>query len=282
MKVFSFTCTIFLLVCLTGCSNHEIVENELTDTVAPRTISLKASMPYEEPNKGTAVTRVLLEESDEEGIILKWKKGDQISLCFVSEDGNTVKTVSDVAVTIISENGERGNFEIAIPEEINGTFNLYGVFGASFSPVNSTTLLLPSPITGTALNDNESICVMRFAAENLTEASSPQVSFNHLGSIFALWLYNDASTDVPVREITLSSVNHGFNWLKNSSGQGTYDIKNNNFIDAKAGSELVFTPAYSTSIAPGASFKLYHWIVPGDAIDPSDNSKLIDINRNPF
>lgn len=61
-------------------------------------------MPGEEND---TKTRVSLTEIEEGNISVKWKEGDQISLCFVSEDDNIVKTVSDVAMTNISENGKR-------------------------------------------------------------------------------------------------------------------------------------------------------------------------------
>lgn len=277
MRVIYFIVTVSLWCWMTACSNGEIVENELTETVPPRTLRLKASMPDEGTKDGSVTTRVLLSEAEEGNITVQWKEGDQINLCFVSEGGSTVRTVLGVPVTHISPNGKSADFEITIPAEITGTFNLYGVYGASFSPVNSSTLLLPGPHAGTALSDNEAVSVMRFAAENLTEASSPQVSFSHLGSIFAVWIYNDTASPVNVGQLTLSSAGKGYNWLRNSSGQATFNIAANSFINAYAGTELVYSPPSGTTIAAGGSLKLYRWVVPGNEIDPSDQSKLMDI-----
>jgi len=277
MRVIYFIVTVSLWCWMTACSNGEIIENELTETVPPRTLRLKASMPDEGTKDGSVTTRVLLSEAEEGNITVQWKEGDQINLCFVSEGGSTVRTVLGVPVTHISPNGKSADFEITIPAEITGTFNLYGVYGASFSPVNSSTLLLPGPHAGTALSNNEAVSVMRFAAENLTEASSPQVSFSHLGSIFAVWIYNDTASPVNVGQLTLSSAGKGYNWLRNSSGQATFNIAANSFINAYAGTELVYSPPSGSTIAAGGSLKLYRWVVPGNEIDPSDTSQLMDI-----
>ena len=183
-------------------------------------------------------------------------------------------------MTNISENGKQADFDITIPEEITGTFHLYGVYGAPFTEENSSNVVLPAPAassSGIALGDAEVISVMRFAAENLTEVSSPQVSFSHIGSIFSVWIYNDTASPVVVGKITLSSAGKGYNWLRNSSGQATFDIADNSFINANAGTELVYSPPAGSTIAAGASLKLYRWVVPGNEIDPSDTSQLMDI-----
>lgn len=280
MDIFQATVTMYAVLLLAACSNQEVVEKEPIETVPTRILKLKASMPGEETKSGMASTRLSFTETEEGTITVQWKAGDKINLCFVSEDGTVVRTVPDVAITTISANGKRADFEVVIPEEITGTFHLYGVYGASFSPVNSRTLILPAPSassSGTALNDNEAVSVMRFAAENLTETSSPQVSFSHIGSIFSVWIYNDTASPVSVGQITLSSSGKGYNWLRNSSGNATFDIAGNSFINANAGTELVYSPPAGSTIDAGGSLKLYRWVVPGNEIDPSDTSQLMDI-----
>lgn len=280
MRTINFVIALLLLLCVTACSNQEIIEEDQIEKVPPRTLRLKASMPGEETKSGTVSTRLSFTETEEGTITVQWKAGDKINLCFVSADDTIVRTISDVAMTNISENGKQADFDITIPEEITGTFHLYGVYGASFSPVNSRTLILPAPSassSGTALNDNEAVSVMRFAAENLMETSSPQVSFSHIGSIFSVWIYNDTASPVSVGQITLSSSGKGYNWLRNSSGNATFDIAGNSFINANAGTELVYSPPAGSTIDAGGSLKLYRWVVPGNEIDPSDTSQLMDI-----
>ena len=280
MRTINFTITLLLMLWLTACSNQEVVDKEPEETVPTRTLKLNASMPDEEKKSGTVSTRLTFTETEEGNITVRWKAGDKIHLCFISEDGSIVRTVSDVAVTNISENGKRAEFEITIPDGIIGTFHLYGIYGASFSPANSKTVIFPVPAgttSGTLLSDTEPINVMRFAAENLTEASSPQVSFSHIGSIFSVWIYNDTASPVSVGQITLSSSGKGYNWLRNSSGNATFDIAGNSFINANAGTELVYSPPAGSTIDAGGSLKLYRWVVPGNEIDPSDTSQLMDI-----
>ncbi len=263
---------------LSGCSSPEIVDEQLPEEQEPRVLVVKVAMPEENGTKSN--TRLAMSETEEGSVTVKWKAGDKINLCFVSGDGATIKTVNDVEATNISPDGKKADFEITIPEGISGTFHLYGVYGASFSPANSKTVLFPAPsetTSGTSLGDIEPVSVMRFAAENLTEASSPQVSFSHLGSIFAVWIYNDTASPVSVGKITLSSAGKEYNWLRNSSGQATFDIAANSFINAYAGTELVYSPPSGTTIAAGGSLKLYRWVVPGNEIDPSDTSQLMDI-----
>lgn len=273
MKVFNSTFMLFVLLFLVACSTHEIVEHKLTETeqvaTTPRRISLNVDMPYEESG---AKTRVSLTETDEGNISVRWKAGDSINLCFVSEDGTIVKTTSNVAVSNISENGKRASFDVDIPHEISGTFNLYGLYGASFVTANSTTVLLPTISEGVELSNNEAICVMRFAAENITEITAPQVSFHHIGSIIALWIKNETSSYMPVKYFNVGSSHVGstapfVDWLNNISGQATYDIKNSNFVDAKQGASIRFAPPANTYISPQSMAKFYHWISPIDALD---------------
>jgi hypothetical protein len=280
MRTINFVIALLLLLCVTACSNQEIIEEDQIEKVPPRTLRLKASMPGEKTKSGTVSTRLSFTETEEGTITVQWKAGDKINLCFVSADGTIVRTISDVAMTNISENGKQADFDITIPEEITGTFHLYGVYGAPFTEENSSNVVLPAPAassSGIALGDAEVISVMRFAAENLTEVSSPQVSFSHIGSIFSVWIYNDTASPVVVGKITLSSAGKDYNWLRNSSGQATFDIADNSFINANAGTELVYSPPAGSTIAAGASLKLYRWVVPGNEIDPSDTSQLMDI-----
>ncbi|MBF6628487.1 MAG: LamG domain-containing protein [Proteiniphilum sp.] len=275
-SLFLFLFAVLLL--LSGCSNPEIVEEPQPEQPEPHTLLIKVLMPDEGGTKST--TRLALSETEVGSISVKWKAGDKINLCFVSGDGTTIKTVNDVAATNISSDGKSADFSLAIPEGISGTFNLYGVYGASFSPADSKTVIFSAPAgstAGTTLPDIEPVSVMRFEAEAITGTSTLQVNFDHIGSIFSVWIYNDTASPVVVGKITLSSAGKGYNWLRNSSGQATFDIADNSFINANAGTELVYSPPAGSTIAAGASLKLYRWVVPGNEIDPSDTSQLMDI-----
>ena len=283
MRIFNLVFTFIVLLFVTACSNQEIVDNEEILPIPTRTLKLKAMMPGGDTKSSGPTTRLSLTETDEGTIDVKWKEGDKINLCFVSQDGDVVvvRTVSNVSIINISENGKQADFEIAIPEGITGTFNLYGVYGASFSPGNSSTVVLPSNAgsasgTGTALSDLEDITVMRFAAENLTDASTPQVSFSHLGSILAIYVKNAFSYGFDLNQITLSSEGYGYNWLKNYTINSTYDIATNSFINANDGTGLAFRPPGTTYVAAGDSVKLYRWFIPGNTIGTGNSATKFD------
>ena len=237
-------------------------------------------MPGEETKNSGTLTRLSLTETDEGTISVKWRVGDKINLCFVSNEGNVVRTSSNIEVTNISDNGKQAVFEISIPDDITGTFNLFGVYGATFVSVNSSSVRFPSYSMdglGTALNDIENNCVMRFAAENLTEVSSPQVAFSHLGSILAVIIDNMSWNSLSFSNFGLSSYDKGYNWLNNSSNRATFDIATNSFIDAHAGTELGFYPSEGVFTIPaGGTKRFYNWIVPGDTIGTGSSATKFD------
>src|SRR5690554_4368349 len=144
MRIFNLVFTFIVLLFVTACSNQDIVDNEEILPLPTRTLKLKAMMPGGETRNSGSTTRLSLTETDVGTIDVKWKVGDKINLCFVSQDGDVVSTVDNVSITNISENGKQADFEIAIPDDITGTFNLYGVYGASFLADNSSTVVLPS------------------------------------------------------------------------------------------------------------------------------------------
>ena len=288
MRIFNLVFTFIVLLFVTACSNQEIVDNEEILPIPTRTLKLKAMMPGGDTKSSGPTTRLSLTETDEGTIDVKWKEGDKINLCFVSQDGDVVRTVSNVSIINISENGKQADFEINIPEGITGTFNLYGVYGASFSPGNSSTVVLPSNAgsgSGTALSDLEDITVMRFAAENLTDASTPQVSFSHLGSILAIYVKNAFSYGFDLNQITLSSEEYDYNWLKNYTVNSTYDIATNSFNDANDGTGLAFRPpgtTYYYNVAAGDSVKLYRWFIPGDTIGTGYSATQFDFQSRVY
>ena len=144
MRFFSIVLCLIVLLCITACSNQDIVENEQITPSPTRTLKLNAAMPGDETKSSGAATRLSLTDTDEGTISVKWKEGDKINLCFVSEDGAVVRTISNLAISSILDNGKQAVFEINIPDEITGTFNLYGVYGASFSSVNTKSVYIPN------------------------------------------------------------------------------------------------------------------------------------------
>jgi hypothetical protein len=116
---------------------------------------------------------------------------------------------------------------------------------------------------------------MRFAAENITQTSTLQVLFNHIGSIIALWVKNETSNAIPISYFKVGSSFVGstvpfVDWLNNISGQATYDIKNSSFVDPKPGATIKFTPPTNTNILGNSMVKFYHWVLPIDAEDMAE------------
>lgn len=265
-KIFFLFATLLLFV--VGCSESEVVDNEQTNMEPLRVLSLKATMPGD----GDVTTRVGLVETGVDDIDVIWQPGDIINLSFESDDGSVVRTVAGVPVTNISANGKQANFEIAIPGEITGTFNLYGVHGAEFESVNSTTVVLPqdqdSP-NGTPsdnyLHNVDDFVVLRFAALNITETTSPQVSFEHIGAIIGIWIENIAMDVITVKEFAFEATD-GKDWLNNIGGEATYNLKTNSFVAAQPSSLLNIrhAPTVFKEIYRGQLEKYFRWVVPID------------------
>lgn len=255
---------IAMLFVAVGCIEHEVTEGEKTR----QTFNFTATTPDD-----GVKTRVTLAETQESDISVTWKSGDNISLCFVS--GATVKTLSNIALTNIRENGKKADFSFTLPVGIDYPFNLYGVYGATLTP-DSKTVTFPAATLGSTLSDSEPVCVMRFAAENITAATSLSVAFTHLGAVLGAWLTNTSATDYSLTSLSLTGKDN-YNWLYNATGQATYDIASGTFIDNKAGTTLNFPLGTGITISAGATTKLYQWIVPTAT---PDASKAITATQN--
>ena len=103
VDIYKIALTLLVLLCVTACSNEEIVDDEEIIPVPTRTMMLKAMMPGEETKNSGTLTRLSLTETDEGTISVKWRVGDKINLCFVSNEGNVVRTSSNIEVTNISD-----------------------------------------------------------------------------------------------------------------------------------------------------------------------------------
>ena len=247
------------LLLAVGCTDSNVTGQR--ETATGQTITLTASMPTGRPE-----TRLALTETDEGNMSVKWKEGDKISLCFVS--GETVRTLSDIAVTNIREDGKKADFDFSLPEGIHYPFNLYGIYGATLA-TDSKTVTFPAAPAGSGLPDTEPVCVMHFAVENLMPRVPVSVSLTHLGSLLSIRLTNSSDAGYTLTGLSLAG-NEGYDWLYNASGQAAYDIASGTFIDPKAGATLNFPlPPDGLSIVPNSTTKVYGWIVPTDAPDAS-------------
>lgn len=268
--------TVASAILLLGSCNKEVIQDPTPqETVTVPTLTIRAAMPDENPSPQT---RVALTETVGGNLSVQWKEDDKIHLCFVSEDGNTVRTVADVPVTDISSNGKSGEFAIEIPTGITGRFNLYGIYGATFKEANSKTVVFPAtPTVGTSLANAEEICVMKFAQTGLERGSTVNVSFQHLGSIIGIWLFN--ATTYSYNVTSLSMGNESYQWLGNDEGAAEYDIAAGVFTNRKPGNTLSFISGSTLSITGGETKKLYRWVVPAAGYD-NTKKLVVTINDN--
>lgn len=268
--------TVASAILLLGSCNKEVIQDPTPqETVTVPTLTIRAAMPDENPSPQT---RVALTETVGGNLSVQWKEDDKIHLCFVSEDGNTVRTVADVPVTDISSNGKSGEFAIEIPTGITGRFNLYGIYGATFKEANSKTVVFPAtPTVGTSLANAEEICVMKFAQTGLERGSTVNVSFQHLGSIIGIWLFNATTHSYNVTSLSMG--NESYQWLGNDEGAAEYDIAAGVFTNRKPGNTLSFISGSTLSITGGETKKLYRWVVPAAGYD-NTKKLVVTINDN--
>ncbi len=266
-----FFIAITALLSAVGCADSDVSGQR--ETATGQTITLTASMPTGRPE-----TRLALIETDEGNISVKWKEGDKISLCFVS--GETVRTLSDIAVTNIREDGKKADFSFALPEGITAPFDLYGIYGAAFKSDNNSVVLLNA-------NEDEEVTLdyvaprsaMRFALKDITDAASlPGVTFEHLGSIMKVEITNGSATGITVNSISIIGDKYGYNWAYGSSGEGKnaeYDLATGAYTDAREQSILGFSPMNGKTIAAGGKESFYRWFIPTETPDDTKSFSLM-------
>ena len=230
---------------------------------------LAISMPHS-PNTNAPVSRLLLSENMDGEITVRWREGDKINLCFSSLDGSTVKYLTGVEVVNISSDGREGKFEVEIPEGIEGNFNLYGFYGASFNSGNKELLVFPE--TESQSGDLSNIgdgFVMDFSSKNIAPNSGVvNLSFRYLGAIMAIHLTNSGTSTTTLSTLTIES--DSYYWLENIPGGAQYNWKEGTFTDKKSGKSLSFISGSSLSLSKGEKIKLYRWIVPTTSYEASN------------
>lgn len=251
-----------LLLFVAGCEKesllgHQPEKNPGTPAVVNRTLTLSAEMPNNGPTTRIALTQ------EGKRINMAWESGDELQLCFVQ--GET-KVKGTVVVSNISPDGKKASFNISIPNEIvEGTFDLYGVYGGlGLSEIDPRIALLPS-IGGagslSALSEREDAMLI-FSSTGI-QTSDPQVSvtFRHLGSLFCITLKNKSMMDITdMASMRLTSTTGG--WAYNFSGGGEYDLVNDAFQGTgSAGNYLPFN-APVDNLASGDSVSFWAWFPP--------------------
>lgn len=232
-----------------------------------RTLTLTASMPDDEPT-----TRIALEKKDDNTIGLKWEETDELQLLFVQGE---FKKKSTVTVKNISENGKSAQFDIVLPTEIvDGTFNLYGVYGGGgLDNENPTNVILPAnPGNATSLAENDDNSVQRrkdlilyFESANIDVANpKATVSFQHLGSLFNITLKNKVSTPlVNIKEVRLVGVGGDGLWAyNNNEGAQSYNLITGEFENQGTAGNYISFATTSNTLAANGELTFWGWYPP--------------------
>ncbi|MFA5712858.1 MAG: M64 family metallopeptidase [Bacteroidales bacterium] len=275
MKKGALSSLIFaLLLLLSGCVKEPTTQKieELSNTV----IQLGISMPTQKE------TRLSLQENSVGDIEAKWREGDKISLCFQSLEGSVVRTVNNIVVEEIAEEGKRGKFTIEIPNGISGKFNLFAIYGAYFSEKESALIKMPNPTVGFGnLDEIEEGMVMICSLRGIEGGTSIDLSFSHLGSIIGIWLFNSSENDLTLSSLSLD--NNLYNWYNTLSEEGE---ESSNLIDGllvggNSDGKLLFFEDQNIKLYAGESRKFYRWIVPIGEV-ATQNKLALKIDGTPI
>lgn len=255
--------TIAIIMLFGACSN-DILFNENDNGLSSGkkgTISITASMPDENPT-----TRVSLEQDEDLAISLKWEVGDLLQLVFVQ--GET-KVKSTVAVKDISSDGRNAKFDIIIPEQITGKFDLYGVYGGGgLSDENPTLAIMPANTgdAGSLTSVEERKDVMFYFASKDMEITVTQASviFKNFGSLFSITFKNTSAANIDgLTEARLVGVGGDSKWAYNTgAGGNTFDLITGKFQDTEnAGNHISFN-LKDNSLEGGKSITFWTWNAP--------------------
>lgn len=253
-----------LILLVAGCTENIVTVEQPTKEIAGKTISVNAVMPGE--NTKTRMAFV----PNELDVNLRWEENDQILLVF---DDGINKIQQTVTIGAITNNGRTAAFEVIVPEEIiNGeseTFNLYGMYGGvTFSAIDgeeSYVVLSTDPWSGLflQLQGRENVLI-RFSEMNI-DKNSPDisVSFQHVGSLFKIYLENTGTTDLEgITGVELFSETPIFAHQNADPEVGAkYDLISGTFVNGTTFSNVLPFP-YSGDLLDGDVLQLWGWYPP--------------------
>lgn len=253
-----------LILLVAGCTENIVTVEQPTKEIAGKTISVNAVMPGE--NTKTRMAFV----PNELDVNLRWEENDQILLVF---DDGINKIQQTVTIGAITNNGRTAAFEVIVPEEIiNGeseTFNLYGMYGGvTFSAIDgeeSYVVLSTDPWSGLflQLQGIENVLI-RFSEMNI-DKNSPDisVSFQHVGSLFKIYLENTGTTDLEgITGVELFSETPIFAHQNADPEVGAkYDLISGTFVNGTTFSNVLPFP-YSGDLLDGDVLQLWGWYPP--------------------
>ncbi len=290
MKKHIYYLTVATLLFFLRCSNEPLFTDQGSYPGGVKgVISLKANMPEDDP-----ITRVALAQEDDMAVALTWQEGDELDLVFVQENVKIKKTVT---VGDISSDGKKANFDIVIPSEITGVFNLYGVYGGGgLSEDNPTLAVLPQNTSDASLLDlieAKKDVMLHFASKDLKISTlEASVDFEHLGSLVSIIVKNTSDESLAgLKEVRLTGGDEAANWAyNNGEGGKTFNLETGEFEDVDSGGNYISFNATDMSVADGETLTLWSWSPMAgktwpelklEAITPDDNVFSTSVNTKP-
>lgn len=275
MKKLHILTALLIAALFAGCNSDVLVEESGTidkGGETARIIKLSTNMP------GESNSRVALDE-DDNGVNLAWKDGDKIYLIFddgINKGKQTV--VLDEAEDITNE-GKSANFEIVVPDEIDGKFTLYGVHGGGgFVDESSDTnyeLKLPAPDKsyGESLEtiSNNNAVMTQFKVENVS-IDNPEISvkFEHIGSLFKVRFTNISGSVEPTRGhmiVRLIAQGESDFTVHQPTAASSYDPFTGEIKDTTIPEELLLADgSININVPSGETFESWGWYIPVEEI----------------
>lgn len=252
-----------------SCSKDEVDDHTITDPDEQLngTLRLKGEVTVSAPFQ-TKAALVPTMEGTSEVLSFQWEEGDKIQLGFVQEGKEpqiTVATIND-----ITADSRSANFNVALPEEIDGNFTLYAYYGAgSLDKNNPANINLPDAeeFAG-GLNNQVRLLSMwdkKDVVYNAVALPELFINFKHLGSIISLHVENigiESFNDVAHIELDGT-----YNWLMNETSRALFDMSSGTFVpnsEDNFGEGSNMSIRISESIDVGEIKTFYRWFVPGD------------------
>lgn len=287
-KYIYYLTTITIVMVFVTCSNDPILNNKDVSHGKDGVISLKASMPEDNPT-----TRVALEQEESMAVALTWEEGDQLELVYVQGDTKIKQTVT---VSGISSDRKNARFDVNIPAEITGNFDLYGVYGGGGLSDDNPTLAILSKNTGNSslldlIQENKNV-MLHFASKGLDKNAEVSANFEHLGSLVSILVKNTSSESLTgLKEMRLTGNGGISDWAyNNGEGGKTYNLETEEFAEINSSGNYISFNTTDMSISEGETMTFWSWSpmvgktwpeLKLEAITPDDNVFKTSINTKP-
>ncbi len=269
-----------ILIIITSCTD-EFADKQQTVQLNDRTITLRATMPQDNPS-----TRIALEENEGSlNLIAKWMEDDVIQLFYVQ--GETKAEGIESAVFNISGDSKTSSFNITVPEEINlnEPFDLYafcGIPGYGVQLTDGEIVVDITPVKSTTL-DNFSVPVWTKVEAVSLLTAEVELAFNHLGAYEVIHLKNESSQNLEVSESYLIPKDYNSPlWYYHTDDENSPVFNPVSGVITSIQEDPVSQSAADIVIEPGTVKTIVSWYVPNEENIPNLKLKINDSNSANF